>query len=600
MRPGSDAQPRALPVVGAESPVPALLIAALGLAASLASTTASAQPADRERAAAAPPPLTIGHAEGRVGVVRANGLEPVHTPDLLEDDDRLVTGDGRAELIDDGGALVHVDRDSDLRIDAGVRLRLTRGRLIVHTLDAEVPIGIALPTGRVVLEPRGEYHLAAADLQGDTEIAVVRGRATLQIGDDVTAVSEGDALRLDPRDRRQRWSRGTFADAFSDWSHRRLAQATVQNDARGLLPPAARPWSADFALYGSWTTVAPYGEVWFPARGPGWRPYADGSWRFTQYGWTWIDAERWAWPLHHYGRWGVHPTRGWYWIPERRWAPAWVGWVVGADHVGWAPLGWNARPVVDFAGGVHHGRAGELGAAWSILSRHDFGRRDRVRGYLQDPQGLPGPVLGGFVSQMIGPRGPADGNDRYAATSGRRDTPPRWPVAVAPARPEDRAVIPERRADDAPRGGVVVRRPMDAPAVDPRSTTSPRGQPDAPAGAADATSRRRDPGEVRPVGAPVRPRVPPGDGGAGGENSAHGAPVAAPRGPRAGSREQGTAGVAGSPGRPDGGATHAAPSAPVRGPGRSRDAGTDGDRRAPSGAGAPSAARPRGPRDRGN
>ena len=38
---------------------------------------------------------------------------------------------------------------------------------------------------------------------------------------------------------------------------------------------------------------------------PDWRPYYNGRWAsYPRYGWTWIGADRFAWPTHHYGRWG--------------------------------------------------------------------------------------------------------------------------------------------------------------------------------------------------------------------------------------------------------------------------------------------------------
>lgn len=459
-----------------------------------------------------PAPISLAFVEGRADHVRRDGVQPAQAPDLLEEDDRLVTTEGQAELVFDDGSVVHVDRMSDVRVDLGVRLRLVRGRARVYTAPDIDSLSLASPAGPVRLAADGVYDLAAADLDGETVIAVVAGHAALITGDTETPIGADDILRVDPRDPHPRWERGTPRDAFTDWSDRRLR--TITSARHAALPPPVQPWAADLAAHGQWSTMAPYGPVWFPAAGPAWRPYQMGAWRFTRYGWTWIDAQRWAWPVHHYGRWGHHAARGWYWIPQRAWGPAWVSWALAADHVAWSPLGWDRRPLVDFAVGARLGPAGLFASTWSILPRHAFGRRGWIDRDLTDPRYLPGPVLGGFVSQMIGPRGPAGPGDRFAARPGRRAMPsaPRPsspgigapPIAYEPSAPPPTAVPRQEPAPYAPPR----RRPMDAPPIDPAPASGAREREWAPVPEAGVyTPRavpRRAPREQAPVGAPVR------------------------------------------------------------------------------------------------
>ena len=373
-----------------------------------------------------PPPFTLVFVEGRVDLVRTTGVQPAQAPELLEEGDRLVTADGRAEVTAADGSILHLDRGTDTRVDLGVRLRLVRGRLLVHTPRDADPFELATPAGLVRLEPDGEYDLAAGDLDGDTVIAAIRGRAVFQDGDQDLPIAAGDQLRLDPRDRRPRWARAAPPDVFRHWAGARVATMVAAGRGHALPAPLA-PYAQQFADHGEWTAMAPYGQVWIPTASPDWRPYVNGSWRFTRYGWTWIDADRWAWPVHHYGRWGRHDRRGWFWIPQRTWGPAWVGWAIAADHVAWSPLGWDARPVVDFFGGARGDPIDVWANSWSILPRRNFGSRGRVFSQLEDPRRLPGSVLGGFVSQLVGPRGPAGANDRYAPRPGRRP----WPAPGA-------------------------------------------------------------------------------------------------------------------------------------------------------------------------
>ncbi len=105
---------------------------------------------------------------------------------------------------------------------------------------------------------------------------------------------------------------------------------------------------------GDWLEVDPYGYVWQPreARSPGWRPYTDGSWVFTEYGWTWRGDEPFGWATYHYGRWARVKRLGWVWVPGSEWAPAWVSWRRGGEYIGWAPLPPEAHSGSGFNSGV--------------------------------------------------------------------------------------------------------------------------------------------------------------------------------------------------------------------------------------------------------
>jgi hypothetical protein len=117
--------------------------------------------------------------------------------------------------------------------------------------------------------------------------------------------------------------------------------------AVGSVTPAYAQVSAEFQAalepYGVWRRSARFGEVWVPDdRPPGWRPYTEGHWVYTdEWGWYWDSDEEeadWGWVTYHYGRWAHDQRLGWFWVPDDEWAPAWVDWRRGNDYVGWAPL----------------------------------------------------------------------------------------------------------------------------------------------------------------------------------------------------------------------------------------------------------------------
>jgi len=91
--------------------------------------------------------------------------------------------------------------------------------------------------------------------------------------------------------------------------------------------------------YGRWIYLGDFdGYVWVPEVSFGWRPYYNGSWTYTTYGWTWVAYEPWGWIPHHYGRWFYHPNYRWLWIPGTTWGPAYVTWGSYNGYYSWAPL----------------------------------------------------------------------------------------------------------------------------------------------------------------------------------------------------------------------------------------------------------------------
>jgi hypothetical protein len=96
--------------------------------------------------------------------------------------------------------------------------------------------------------------------------------------------------------------------------------------------------------YGQWTQYSPYGYVWVPERmSYGWRPYTEGQWVWTDFGWTWASRFRWGWIPFHYGRWSWDRYIGWFWVPGTEWGPAWVSWRTSELYIGWAPIPPEAR-----------------------------------------------------------------------------------------------------------------------------------------------------------------------------------------------------------------------------------------------------------------
>ena len=109
--------------------------------------------------------------------------------------------------------------------------------------------------------------------------------------------------------------------------------------------PDPGEFEESLAPNGYWADDPGFGRVWRPYESWDWRPYVDGQWVWTSYGWTWVSPEPWAWTFH-YGRWGFSNLHGWVWVPGYVWGPAWVDWYWGDGYVGWVPLGPSGFAVV--------------------------------------------------------------------------------------------------------------------------------------------------------------------------------------------------------------------------------------------------------------
>lgn len=93
------------------------------------------------------------------------------------------------------------------------------------------------------------------------------------------------------------------------------------------------------APHGKWVVYADAGPVWFPTGVPSdWRPYLDGRFVPTPWGWVFETAEPWGWATYHFGHWLPTLDFGWVWLPGRTWYPSTVVWRSSRDYVGWAPM----------------------------------------------------------------------------------------------------------------------------------------------------------------------------------------------------------------------------------------------------------------------
>jgi hypothetical protein len=96
---------------------------------------------------------------------------------------------------------------------------------------------------------------------------------------------------------------------------------------------------SNLSPHGSWLVSASHGRVWRPhLYVPGWHPYYDGRWMYTDLGWCWVSDYPWGGIPYHYGTWVFDPVLGWVWVPGYVWAPAWVVFRTAPGYIGWTPV----------------------------------------------------------------------------------------------------------------------------------------------------------------------------------------------------------------------------------------------------------------------
>jgi hypothetical protein len=490
--------------------------------------------------ATADPPAHISVVDGTASLERDGRPEPAPTSMPLLAGDRLRTENGRVEVMFADGATLHLDTSStvDFQSDDVIRLLDGRVRLTIPGPQRAVSYRIDAPGGWIQIQEPGEYRVAVTradrasrgDRGDEVELVVLRGSADLLNEDGQTTLRAGERAfaRAGAAPSYAYVYNSAAWDAFDRWSDgRRAERAGVSTQ---YLPETVRSYSSTFDRYGSWQYDTSYGYVWYPTVRVGWRPYFYGRWAsFPSFGWTWIGTDAWAWPTHHYGRWGFS-AGAWFWIPGRTWGPAWVSWGYAPGYVSWCPLGWDNRPVLQFARAGYYGRYDPWNA-WTVVPHQRFGfgyvnatfiggsRIDvRTRNAFVVRQGAPD-VRGSAVPRSAAPiyaagtrRGSAAG---YAGNNGRvvgqgsGDSRARASVGGAPgaSRPnaaDDAAAVFRSRRSSSASGGAGYPAPARAPresadVIDRMGASRERGTASRPADSADVPVHRgavpRQPGQ---------------------------------------------------------------------------------------------------------
>jgi hypothetical protein len=314
--------------------------------------------------ASADPPsrvIRLSYVQGSVSFAPAGSddwvLAAVNRP-VFYGDRLWADEDGRTELeLGDGTLWLGPRTALDvINLDDRVaQFQLSEGEVVlrVRRLDSNDTVEVDTPNLAFVVTRPGSYRVSV-DAQGQsTFVAVSDGMADVYGERASYAVARGQRYRFSGTDLQDAQfiapSPPDVLERFAldrERRHDRVASSRyVSPDVIGV---------EDLDAYGSWTTVADYGNVWVPRDVPqNWAPYRNGHWTWIDpWGWTWVDDAPWGFAPFHYGRWAYAQSR-WCWVPGPAnvrpvYAPALVAFFGGAGAsvsvstgpaIGWVPLG---------------------------------------------------------------------------------------------------------------------------------------------------------------------------------------------------------------------------------------------------------------------
>jgi hypothetical protein len=279
---------------------------------------------------------------------------PLNRP--LTRGDRVWTDAGARAELHMGTATIHLDSRSHLAFyelnDQSAQLSITQGTMNVHVRELAPRENMEIDTPNLAvraLEP-GDVRVDVDPVNRTTHVAVHSGAVQVfgQGGESVQLEGGQDAS-FEGRDLARIPAR-FGPDDFDRWAGDLNRREDQSVSARYI--PADTVGVYELDNYGTWSSDAQYGNVWYPSvSDPDWAPYRDGHWAWiAPWGWTWVDAQPWGFAPFHYGRWAIIGTR-WAWVPgslgPRPWyAPALVGFVGGGlsfqigsgAGIGWYPL----------------------------------------------------------------------------------------------------------------------------------------------------------------------------------------------------------------------------------------------------------------------
>lgn len=262
----------------------------------------------------------------------------------LFNQDRIITGNGRAEVYAITGCQIKVNEQSNLKIidNKNTILWLESGSFHVNCKKLfQGQLQIEFPYGNLLCDSNSNFFISIEGLS-KIKIGVYDGGLTLKRDLTSTNLQKGDSIIIDRGN--LTWLKGVYHSNDNNYNE---IIVNYEGTYDSYLPPQLSVYAFELRRHGRWVYVADYGYCWLPlsiSRG-GWSPYQCGRWLTRGGRQIWIACEPWGWVPHHYGRWVNIEFYGWLWVPPHRnhlrWEPAHVVWFESPRGKAWIPLAPN-------------------------------------------------------------------------------------------------------------------------------------------------------------------------------------------------------------------------------------------------------------------
>ena len=268
--------------------------------------------------------------------------------------DRVRTQNGRVEILFADGSTLHLDTNTPVDFQSDEVIRLLDGRVRLNIVGAggatrSVAYRVDAPSAWVQIARPGEYRISVLGAGNDARDrsrargAARRGRSRQRRW---PHVARRRRARVRPRGRGAvvRRTSSTRRRGTPSIAGRKAGATRAWACRRSTCPTTVQPYAATFNRLRLLAERADLRLRLVSARARRLaavllRALDDAAGRGAGPG---LDRDPWAWPTHHYGRWGFS-AGSWFWIPGRTWGPAWVSWAYAPGYVSWCPLGWNNR-----------------------------------------------------------------------------------------------------------------------------------------------------------------------------------------------------------------------------------------------------------------
>lgn len=259
--------------------------------------------------------------------------------------DRLVLQRGARAEVRIGDSVLLLGDGADLAIDTldirQLRLTLYDGALALRLASRDDAESTEIRTVAALIRPQraGRYRI---DQDGESTFASVwRGALEVSGHGNLLFVGAGERFEVWRDDRRGGTAQSRVArmpqDRMAAWADDRFDDEDRREARRRDVVPGPQgiPGIDELEVHGRWDTHPEHGAVWVPyGVSSTWAPFSEGRWVWMRpWGWTWVDAQPWAFATSHYGRWVQWRSR-WVWWPGARhvrpvFSPAVVAWVGG-------------------------------------------------------------------------------------------------------------------------------------------------------------------------------------------------------------------------------------------------------------------------------